>query len=190
MPIINGIPLVKQEVQYAGKTLPQDAAPLAPVPVDPNVQYNGKTLPAQAVKPVAPTFDPTNNPRLTIIGTVALPASTNIALSGEKIIAESQIIDGVSVFEHINRKPYEIEFKFLIWDASFNPEFPQQIINNIWTEVWLPNTVQIVKNTYLNGLGVSQIIIKSIKPMPRLGSKNVDMVIKAYENQPGQTIIM
>lgn len=190
MPIINGIPIVDPNVFYAGKELPRDAAPLADVPIDENVQYAGKTLPAQAVKPIKPTYDATNNPKRIVIGTMPLPYSTNISLSGDKIIAESQIIDGVSVFEHINRKPYEIEFKFLIWDASFEPVFPQETINELWTDVWEPNTVQIIQNTYLNGLGISQIIIKSIKPMPRLGSKNVDMVIKAFENQVGQTIIM
>lgn len=189
MPIINGIPLVNETVQYAGHTIPPKE-PLADVPVDPNVNYAGKTLPAEKVQPVQPTFDPTNHPRLTIIGTVTLPQSTNVLLSGDKILAESQIIDGVSVFEHINRKPYEIEFKFIIWDSTFQPAFPQSQINNIWTDVWVPNTVQKVQNTYLNGIGVQEIIIKSVKPMPKLGSKNVDMIIKAVENQPGQTIIM
>lgn len=190
MPIINGIPLVNSSVQYEGHTLPQDAAPLAPAPIDPNVQYSGYNLPAQKTQVFQPTVDLSNNPSRITIGGVILPGSTNISISGEKILAESQIIDGVSVFEHISRKPYEIEFKFLIWDDSFAPVFPQSEINNIWTNLWLPNTVQPVNNTYLNGLNISQLIIKSVKPMPRLGSKNVDMVIKAYENQVGQTIIM
>lgn len=194
MGLINGVPHVNPNVKYDGKTLPQDAAPLADPPIDTDVQYGGKTLPAQKTQIFALTVDPTNNPpwiRL-IRGsqTIILPTSTNITLSGKKILAESQIIDGVSVFEHISRKPYEIEFKIVIYDDSFNPVFPQAQINDIFNNAWLPNTVLKVKNTYLNGLGVQEIIMDSIKPQPRLGSKVVDMVIKAFENQPGQTIIM
>lgn len=190
MPIINGIPLVNESVFYDGKELPQDAASLADAPINTDVNYQGKTLPDQAVKPIKEVVDLTNNPKAIIIGGISLPNSSSIMVSGKKTIAESQIIDGVSVFEHISRKPYEIEFKFLIWDSSIHPVFPQSVINNLWTNVWLPNSVQRVTNTYLNGLGIQQIIIESIKPMPRLGSKNVDMVIKAYENQFGQTIII
>lgn len=189
MGIINGIPLVNPEVQYAGKTIPPKP-PLADVPIDTTVQYAGKDLPAQKTQVFAPTVDLTNNPGRIIIGNVILPTSTNIAIKGEKILAESQIIDGVSVFEHISRKPYEIEFKVLIWDDTFGSSFPQTTINNIWTNLWIPNTVQKVKNTYLNGLNIGEIIIKSVKPMPRLGSKNVDMIITAFENQPGETIII
>lgn len=189
MPLINGVPIVKKEVQYDGKTIPRDAVPLVPVPIDPNVPYGGKILPAQATPKIDPIISPTNNPSLIKIGSTTLPASTNISLSGEKILAESQIIDGVSVYEHISRKAYEIEFKIMIYDASNNPVFPQSFITDIWDNVWINNTVQTVKNTYLNGLHIKEIIVRSIKPQPRLGSKIVDMVIKAVENQPGQTII-
>jgi hypothetical protein len=190
MALINGQPIQNDEVQYAGKTLPQDKAAIGLSPVDNNVLYNGKTLPAQATPKVHPIFDPSNNPRLIIIGNTALPTSTNISLSGKKILAESQIIDGVSVYEHISRKAYEIEFKIMIYDASNVPVFPQSFITNIWDSIWLPNTVQSIRNTYLNSLHIQEIIIESIKPQPRLGSKIVDMVIKAVENQAGQSIII
>lgn len=194
MALINGIPLVNPNVQYAGKNLPSDAAPLADPPINEIVYYNGRQLPSEAVTPTPFTPDPTNNPSSIVIGTVFLPASTQVILRGEKIIAESQIIDGVSVFEHISRKPYEIDFDVTIWqDDNSNTAsktFPQQQINNIWSSLWTPNTVQTLNNTYLNGLGIQQVIVKSIAPQPRLGSTVLVIRIKCYENQVGQTIIL
>lgn len=189
MPLINGQPIPNENVEYAGRNLPQDKAAIGLPPVDNNVPYNGKVLPEQKAAKVQPIFDPSNNPRLIIIGSTTLPTSTNISLSGKKILAESQIIDGVSVYEHISRKAYEIEFKIMIYDASSAPIFPQSFITDIWDSIWLPNTVQTIQNTYLNNLHIQEIIVESIKPQPRLGSKIVDMVIKTVENQPGYSII-
>lgn len=194
MGLINGQPLPNPEVQYAGKKLPQDATPLANPPIDPNVFYAGKQLPVQAVQTQPYVVDQSNNPSSIAIGGIFLPTSTQIILRGEKIIAESQIIDGVSVFEHISRKPYEIDFDITIWQGDNSNQastrFPQQQINDIWSTIWAPNSVQNITNTYLNGLGIQQIIIKSINPQPKLGSTNVVMRMKCYENEAGQSIIM
>lgn len=194
MGLINGIPLVDSSVNYAGKTLPEDAAPLGEPPIDENVQYAGKSLPSQKTPVQIFGVDPTNDPSSIAIGGIFLPASTQIVIRGEKIIAESQIIDGVSVFEHISRKPYEIDFDITIWQGDnsnqASTKFPQQQINDLWSLIWLPNSVQGVSNTYLNGIGIQQIIIKSISPQPRLGSTVLVMRIKAFENQVGQTIII
>lgn len=193
MGLINGQPLPNTNVQYEGRTLPQDAAILGEPPINPTVKYAGFTLPNDAVQPQRQTQDPTNNPSGIQIGNVFLPATTQIIVRGEKIIAESQIIDGVSVFEHISRKPYEIDFDVTIWQGDNSDQastsFPQQQINEIWNIIWQPNTVQTLNNTYLNGLGVQQIIVKSINPQPKLGSTNVIIRIKTYENQPGQSIM-
>lgn len=194
MGLINGIPLDNPTVHYAGKSLPEDAAPLGNPPIDTTVFYNGKQLPQEAAKPISFVPDLSNNPSGIVIGSVFLPASTQVILRGEKIIAESQIIDGVSVFEHISRKPYEIDFDVTIWQSDNSNQasttFPQQTINNIWTDLWIPNTVQTLNNTYLNGLGIQQVIVKSISPQPRLGSTVLIIRIKCYENQVGQTIII
>lgn len=194
MGIINGIPLVNLTVQYEGYTLPQDAAILADPPINPTVRYAGFTLPNDVLPPQKSIADPTNDPSSIVIGNIFLPASTQVILRGEKIIAESQIIDGVSVFEHISRKPYEIDFDIKIWQGDNSNQasrtFPQQQINNIWNDVWNPNSVQVLNNTYLNGLGIQQIIIKSINPMPQLGSTILTIRIKAMENQIGQSIII
>lgn len=194
MGLINGIPLVDPTVKYDGKTLPQDAAPLGEPPIDENVFYAGKQLPSQKTPIQIFGVDPTNDPSSIAIGGIFLPASTQIMVKGEKILAESQIIDGVSVFEHISRKPYEIDFDITIWQGDgsnqASTKFPQQQINDIFSLIWLPNSVQKVQNTYLNGLNIQQIIVKSVSPQPKLGSTNVVIRIKCYENQPGETIIL
>lgn len=198
MILLNNIPLVDPEVHYAGETIPPKK-PLATVPLDPNVNYAGSTLPQDKVAPTPTAVDPTNNPSLINIGGNVLPPDTEVRISGEKILAESQIIDGVSVFEHIARKPYEIEFMVVVREVGAigtNPvpgavwPFPQVELNEIWQTIWVPNTVQTIQNTLINGLGILEIIIKSIAPATRLGSKNIYARIKAYENQPGQTIIL
>lgn len=187
MILLNNVPLPDPIVHYAGHDIPP-REPLMDVPVDPNVNYAGNTLPAQRVTPQPFKIDPTNNPSSIAIGGIFLPNSTQIIPKGEKILAESQILDGVSVFEHISRKAYEIDFDILIWDSTMNAPFPQQQINDIWNNIWLPNTVQTLQNTFLNGCGILQIIIKSISPMPKLGSTNVILRIKALENQVGTSI--
>ncbi len=186
MPIINGQPVI----YYDGYTLPQDAAALADVPVNPNVNYAGYNLPEQAIKPTPYVIDPSNNPSGLTIGNVVFPASTQIIPKGDKIIPESQIIDGVTVFQHVSRKATELDFEVLLWENGSNVRFPQERINAIWTNLFIPNSVQPVINTWLNNLGISQLIIKSISPKPRVGSTNVTLKIKAYENQVGQTLII
>jgi hypothetical protein len=219
MPIINGIPLVDPTVQYAGTTIPPKP-PLAPIPQVPTtIDYNGQT-PAQIPANFVPIpRDLTNNPSFIFIGQITtqgtgangfqlqtiqslngfqLPLDTIITLNGKKILAESHIIDGVSVFEHISRKPYEITFDFTIrpvgtqpgiGNPAINNPFPQINLNNLWT-LWEVNTVQTIQNTYLNGLKISSIIIQDIQPATVRGSLNIPVKLKVVENQPGQTIII
>lgn len=190
------------------------------VPDNPLVYYNGRVLPVQAKKPVQltgdtegiqeqvnynggqfprdkkafqpPQTDLTNYPSLIIIGNVALPPDTAIYLNGSKTLAQSKILDGVSVMERISRQPYELEFECVVraQDANGNYIFPQDELDNIWVNVWLPDTVQTIQNTYLNKLGIQEIIIESISPTTVRGSKNIPLRIRAYENVPGQTIIV
>lgn len=215
MPVINGIPLVDPEVQYAGHTIPPKP-PLAPVPpTDTIIVYNGNQL-SRIPEPFVPIpKDATNNPSLILIGQIVqvntgvaganlalngfqLPLDTIILINGKKTLAQSLILDGVSVFEHVNRSPYEITFDFTIrpqnvYPGQSNPgiisPFPQITMNNLWN-LWETNSVQQVQNTYLNGLKISSIIIESIQPATVRGSLNIPVKLKAFENQPGQTIII
>ena len=49
-------------------------------------------------------IDKTNNPSLVVLNGVTLPGDVIITTSDEKIIAETNILDGAVVFEHIRRK--------------------------------------------------------------------------------------
>jgi hypothetical protein len=155
---------------------------------------------ADAKKPVIKYTDPTNNPGLVILGAlyqngtqkapgVELPGDVAIYINGEKIIAESQILDGVVVFEHIARKPYDIEFEMVLRTKQGNDYiFPQAYIQKIWADLWIIDGVISIQNTYLNGLGVSQMVIFSIEPTTVRGSTNMPLRIKGKENQSGLLI--
>lgn len=213
MPLINGAP-INTQVFYNGTEIPPKP-PLAPIPQVPTtINYDGQTLskiPAQFT-PIPKDY--ANNPSYIVIGNsnlsggfgfglnilngLQLPLDALITLNGKKILAEDQIIDGVSVFEHISRKPYEITFDFTIRPAGtmpgtgnpgVNSPFPQVNMNSLWS-VWELNTVQTVQNTYLNGLKISSIIIESIVPATVRGSLNIPVKMKCWENQAGQSIIM
>jgi len=143
--------------------------------------------------------DPTNNPSILVIGAITLPQDVIIFINGKKVLVHDKILDGVSIIERISRDPYEIEFECTLRQANeigqVNSDlttyiFPQKQWNLIWQKMWLPDTVQTVDNTYLNGLGISQIIIENITPMPKRGNKDIELRIKAYENVPGQTLII
>lgn len=184
-------------VYYDGKVLPRDAKkPLQLTgdsdPMPEQVNYNGAELPRQKKKYQDPVKDLTNNPSLVVIGGITLPADTAIFIYGQKVIAQSKILDGVSVIERISRQPYEIEFECVVraQDAAGNYIFPQDALNNIWTNVWIPDTVMDITNTYLNKLGILQIVIESVTPTTIRGSKNIPLRLRAYENVIGQTIIV
>lgn len=145
------------------------------------------------------TGDNTNNPSLVIIGSITLPLDVVIALDGEKIVADSVILDGVQVTERIARKAYAIDFEFVLresrTDGTLNSDrtttiFPQDLLDDIFQQIWLPNTVQTVQNTYLNKLGIQELIIRKISPETVRGSKNLPVRIKCTENVPGQTLIL
>lgn len=183
--------IINPEVPYAGKELPLDRAPLAIFMPDPAVPYAGKELPRDAVPVLTIPVDPTNNPSVVIIGSVQLPNNTAIYVSAKKKLAMSQILDGVVVYERILREPYEIEFEGSIITQTGNQYvFGQTEIDTIWSNVWLPNTVQSLTNTYLNKLGIMEIVIDSITPVTVRGSTNIPFRIKCYENVPGQSLII
>lgn len=143
--------------------------------------------------------DPTNNPSLLKIGSITMPSDVIIFINGKKVLVHDKILDGVSIIERISREPYEIEIECTLRQANdsgtVNADyttyiFPQKQLNLIWQKLWLPDTVQKVDNTYLNGLGISEIIIETITPLPKRGNKDIQLTIKAFENVPGQTLII
>jgi hypothetical protein len=163
-------------------------------------------------------IDQSNNPSLvefqyiidfttnkTEIRWLPLPPDVIIIIDGEKIIAESQILDGVMLFERVSRKPFDIDFNFtirnnidkspsnssfqnIINNVQYNltnntgTKFPQDAINDYISILWNPNEVVKVRNTLLNGIGINELIIKKITITPIRGSTSVSGTIKCLEN--------
>jgi hypothetical protein len=134
--------------------------------------------------------DPTNNPALVIINGITLPGDVIITTSDEKTIAETVILDGAVVFEHIRRKPKEINFDFKFREintgqyanAQLNAYvFPQQQIETFLENTWELDQILSVTNTYLNGMGINNIIFKSMTQTTIRGNTDVICSIKALE---------
>lgn len=191
---INNQPAQDPTVKYAGKTLPADkAAGPSQTPQPAAVEYAGKQLPRDKSLKAPVPKDLTNNPSLIIIGGITLPQDTVILMDFEKLIPGSKILDGVYVAEHVGRMPYELELEgtFRVSDPTKTMNiFPQEEIDNLFQNVWLPDTVQPVQNTYLNRLGIQEIIIKKGKTVTVRGSTNLPFRLWAMENQVGTTLIV
>lgn len=165
-------------------------------PENNQVEYQGHQLDRDKKPYVAPAKDLTNYPSTLKIGGILLPPDVVVYLSGSKTLAVTKILDGVQVTERIMRNAYELEFECTMrqknntspWDGGY--VFPQDDFYNIWANVWLPDSVQKIENTYLNKLGIQEIIIESIQPETIRGSKNLPFRIKAWENVPGQSLIV
>lgn len=197
-------------VNYHGKTLPKDKAPARVFTTDPNVNYNGLVLPAQRTQVKTPVLDETNNPSLVIINGITLPGDVHISFPDKNIIVQTQILDGVSVFERINRAPVEIELEFTLRMQEINgtqyngvtppqglalsgiPQniFPQSYLEDVWNNIFLPRSVLTIQNTMLNGLGISQVVVESFHPYTVKGSTNLPCRLRCYENVYGLPINM
>ena len=157
------------------------------------------STPSQPTKLVINPPDFTNIPSYVVINGVQLPEDTLIVLDGKKLLVNSKILDGVNVTERILREPYKIEFEFVFrktnqtgqlnFDKTFWV-FDQESLNNAWANIWMPDSVLVVKNTYLNQLGIEQIIVEDVKPTLQRGSTNIGFKITAIENVLGQTLII
>jgi len=186
------ITIVDPNVPYAGKLVPKDAVPYKDPVQDPNVNYAGATLPPDRVVYTPPLKDLTNNPSRIVVGGILLPQDCAIYLDGQKQLVRSNILDGVSVFERILRDPYKIEFEMIVREKLPNGDyiFPQKEFYDIWSKVWLPNSVLVVENTYLNNLGIQQVIVESVSPTTVRGSTNLPLRLISWENVPGQSLII
>ena len=126
----------------------------------------------------------TNRPSLVMLGGITLPVDVTISLNGEKVIAESKILDGASVFERVSRKPYEIEFNFTIREQDPLTKqyiYPQNASYELTSEVWELDQVIEVTNTWLNKKGISNIIIKSFTEINVRGNTNIIGSLKCLE---------
>jgi len=144
---------------------------------DPPINYAGYILPISGMgKTIKPEIDLSNYPSLVNLGGIVLPPDVAIYLD---------------VTEHIGRKPYEIEFEMVIRTQDVYTReyiFPQKELENIWNKIWAPNSVVSIQNTYLNGLGIEEMIIEKVTPTTIRGSKNLPLRIKGIENVKGLSL--
>lgn len=149
--------------------------------------------------------DEANNPKSVILAGIELPHDVQISINGKKVITESQIIDGVMVFERIARKPYEITFDFTIREISNVPltngrlgigyVFGQETLKNIYKRIFEINGIVDIKNTLINALRIKEVVIFDIKNETQRGSINIPVHIMCKENyepteNDGQTILL
>jgi Domain of unknown function (DUF6046) len=107
--------------------------------------------------------NPTNIPSIVSLNNIDLPKDVVIGLNGEKVIAESKILDGAYIFERIGRKPFEINLEFNLRDIyGGNYVFPNDKAYEVITDIWQVDQVVPIINTFLNKLGITDVVIKTI----------------------------
>lgn len=138
-----------------------------------------------------------NYPSGVFLNNYMLPSDVIVGIDGEKVIAESKILDGVAVFERICRNPFDLNFEFTLWDYGMRGQnvFPQSMAEDLMKEVFTPNMAVDVFNTFLNGLGIKNAVIKNITYATFRGSTKIVCSIKAKEspddkNNFGTTLVI
>jgi hypothetical protein len=134
------------------------------------------------------------------IGDIDLPKDVLISLNGNKMIAQSQILDGVAVFERVTRKPFDIDFDFTMrsqkqtsFGVTINKTnlhlpttglwtFPLQEVTALYQNVWKKDEVMKVVNTFLNSLDIHQVIIQDVQITTIRGSVDVGIKLKTIED--------
>ena len=130
-------------------------------------------------------LNPSNNPSEVILNGIKLPEDVIIGLDGDKVIAESKILDGVSVFERISRKPFEINFEFTCRekDEIGRYVFPHETIKELIETVWQPDRIIPIQNTFINNaLKIFNVVLQPISFSTIRGNTNVICSIKAKES--------
>jgi hypothetical protein len=134
------------------------------------------------------------------VGGVQLPQDVNIKLGFEKHIILDTILDGVPITEYVARKATTITItctyrtyltgtNVSILDGTQNT-FPQSELEAFFQQIFTPNSVQSIENSYLNGLGINSIVIQKVEPICYNGSTNVQLTITAYENVAGGSLLL
>jgi hypothetical protein len=158
-------------------------------------------------------LDDNSNVSQVVLGGFTLPYDVIITINGNKIIAQSQILDGVAVFERVTRKPVEIEFDFVMRSKNTTQRtatlgsfslplakqtewvFPLTETSEMMQKIWIKDQVLEVDNVYLNKLGIKQVILQDIQLTTIRGKTDVPVRIKAIEDyystkQQGTTLII
>jgi Domain of unknown function (DUF6046) len=129
-------------------------------------------------------IDESKNPAIVYLNGIQLPIDVIIGLDGDKVIAESKILDGVAVFERICRKPYEINFEFNCRDQDSTGKyiFPQRIVQELVDDVWKPDQVIPIINSFINSLKIFNVVLQPISFTTIRGNTNIICTIKAKES--------
>jgi hypothetical protein len=154
-----------------------------------------------------------NNVSQVVLGGYTLPYDVTIQITAGKMIAQSQILDGVAVYERVTRKPYEIEFEFVMRSKNTTQRtatlgsfslplaiqtqwvFPLNETTEMMQKIWVKDQVLEVDNVYLNKLGIKQVILQDIQLTTIRGKTDVPVRIKCTEDyystkQQGTTLII
>jgi hypothetical protein len=139
---------------------------------------------------------------------IELPADTTIQTSASKLLAKSQIIDGVAVFERITRAPIELNFDFTYMQYNdgkpVTPEnkapimnifkvgivkdrniyqYPINLIKDFYDKIYTKGAVITLKNNYINtAFGIMNIILEDFQTTQERGSMFIGGRLKAYED--------
>lgn len=203
---------VDPNIKYEGYVLPRDAGKRSLEPnTDPNIDYAGVSLPKGA-KTFVPFKDVLNKPGEIFLNNgfqeIMLPPDTVIIPDDEKLLVRTEILDGVSAFERILRLPMYMEFHGTFRMQAINGTrynnttppagligmpvnvWPQEYINDVWQYVFLPDTVLIIKNSFLNGIGIQQVIVEKFGQEPARGTTDVRFRLQAWENVDGPSLLI
>jgi Domain of unknown function (DUF6046) len=125
-----------------------------------------------------------NNPSRVLLNGVKLPDDVIIGLDGDKRIAESKILDGVAVFECVGRDPFKINFEFTCREQDDTGKyiFPQNTVRELAEKAWRPDQVIPIENTFLNRIGILNVVLKPISFTTIRGNTDVICSIKAEES--------
>lgn len=141
---------------------------------------------------------------------IQLPLDVLISINGSKIIAQSQILDGVAVFERVSRKPYDIDLDFVL--RGVTKEKPKGLIPGLkinkpditkWSfplkdsedegvyypgiitllgYCWEENRVLKIENSFLNAINIQQVVVSDVQIGTQRGSINVPIKLKCIED--------
>ena len=147
----------------------------------------------QIYTPYKGDLNDTNQVCFVSLNGIRLPIDVQISLNGTKVIAQSQILDGVSVFERVTRKPFDIDFDFTMRDQKvaqakgLKPSintwiFPLDETNALFGYIWEPDKVLQVQNLFLNKLGIQQVIVSDIQISTIRGNVDVPIKLKTIED--------
>jgi hypothetical protein len=146
------------------------------------------------------------------LGGVQLPRDVMFSLNSTKVIAQSQVLDGAMVFERVSRKPFDVDFDFVLRglkqnndrryfkNIDFNrPSQKQWVValsdtegeggtiqsiglQTLFDKIWVKDTVLPVENNMLGKLGIFNLIITDIQITTVRGNIDIPIKLKCVED--------